>query len=121
MGSGTLTLTLLPDPHPHPHQAAICLPPSAALDKLSLAQADRWIDRWGRFGVRVVGTQASIYLSIHLSIYLSIAQAEVGRSFGAVESKAFATYTTPVLNALAHTQAHANAHAHAPAPAPALT
>ena len=71
--------------------------------------------------MRVVGTQASIYLSIHLSIYLSIAQAEVGRSFGAVESKAFATYTTPVLNALAHTQAHANAHAHAPAPAPALT
>merc|ERR1719162_1657148 len=42
-------------------EAAICLPPSAALEKLSLAQA------------------------------------EVGRSFGAAESKAFAAYTTPVL------------------------
>merc|ERR1719162_2256021 len=42
-------------------EAAICLPSSAALDKLSLAQA------------------------------------EVGRSFGAAESKAFAAYTTPVL------------------------
>ena len=42
-------------------EAAICLPPAAALDKLSLAQA------------------------------------EVGRSFGAAESKKFEAYTTPVL------------------------